>query len=134
MERGLWIRRSLRQWRQRCWRWQRWPASFPRGEHRGSIRCRHCEVSEESVPGKKRPPKQGLRRLEKRYWLTGLLGRHLLAEKLLGFCDFCIPFCELLRGQEICDALTNRRAVVSNLLHQIFSRRIRVVLLVVLQF
>jgi hypothetical protein len=29
----------------RCWWWRRWPAWFRRGGHRGSIRCRHCELN-----------------------------------------------------------------------------------------
>ena len=47
IEPGRSIRQSLRLSRQRCWQCRLWPASFRRGERRGSIRCRHCENSSE---------------------------------------------------------------------------------------
>ena len=63
-----------------------------------------------------------------------LLGRELLAQKLLRLRRLSIPFCELLRRQEADQALPNRRPVVGYFLDQILLGDTGVLLFVFLHF
>ena len=62
-----------------------------------------------------------------------MLRRQYLTEELLT-CGFRIPLGELLGCQRVNNALANRRPIVGDLFGQVFSRGVRILLLVILYF